>query len=52
MEALEMVLATCEAGLRAQLGSPTADPERAQSVVARTPADILFRRGFGLTNPR
>ena len=49
MEALETVLRTCEAGMRAQLAAATEEvtPERALAVLARTPADALFRRGFG-----
>jgi hypothetical protein len=46
MEALELVLATCEAGLRAQLAATEAAPEQALALLARTPADTLFRRGF------
>jgi hypothetical protein len=46
VEALETVLATCEAGLRTELGSASATAERALAVLALTPADALFRRGF------
>ncbi|HLK88552.1 MAG TPA: DUF6178 family protein [Polyangia bacterium] len=46
VEALETVLATCEAGLRDELGSAPQTAERALAVLARTPADTLFRRGF------
>jgi hypothetical protein len=45
-EALEMVLRTCEAGMRAQLTAGPAKPEQALAVLAKTPADTLFRRGF------
>lgn len=45
-EALEMVLRTCEAGMQAQVGAGQVKPERALSVLAQTPADLLFRRGF------
>jgi len=45
VEALEKVLATCEAGLRAQLG-PGSDASEAAAVLRRSPADILFRRGL------
>jgi hypothetical protein len=46
VEALETVLATCEAGLRAELGPASATAEEALAVLARVPADALFRRGF------
>jgi hypothetical protein len=46
MEALELVLRTCEAGMRAQIGAEEATPPRALAVLAVTPADTLFRRGF------
>jgi hypothetical protein len=46
-EALEVVLRTCEAGMRTLLPAGTApDHEQALSVLARTHADLLFRRGF------
>jgi hypothetical protein len=48
-EALELVLRTCEAGLRALLlasATPAPEHERALAVLAETPADLLFRRGF------
>jgi len=43
VEALEMVLQTCEAGMRTLFA---ASPEDALEVLSRTPADVLFRRGF------
>jgi hypothetical protein len=46
VEALEVVLETCEAGLRAELGAAPATRQRALAVLAVTPADALFRRGF------
>jgi hypothetical protein len=46
VEALELVLRTCEAGIRTQLGVDPAQPEQALAVLAETPADTLFRRGF------
>jgi hypothetical protein len=46
MEALEMVLETCEAGMRTQLEAGRVLPDQALAVLARTPADTLFRRGF------
>jgi len=46
VEALETVLRTCEAGVRAQLAPGPATSEAALAVLAGTPADILFRRGF------
>jgi hypothetical protein len=45
-EALELVLRTCEAGLRAQLTAKPPTPDQALGVLVRTPADALFRRGF------
>jgi hypothetical protein len=47
-EALEIVLPTCEAGMRTMLSTGAATPEREQAlaVLARTPTDLLFRRGF------
>jgi hypothetical protein len=45
-DALEMVLKTCEAGLRAQLAPAPITPAAALSVLGRTPADALFRSGF------
>jgi len=45
VEALELVLKTCEAGMRAQLGAATTAAQ-ALAVLAQTPADALFRRGF------
>jgi len=45
-EALELVLKTCEAGVRAHLGASAIMPEQALAVLAQTPADALFRRGF------
>jgi hypothetical protein len=47
VEALETVLQTCEAAMRTQLASGRATPEEAIAVLARTPADVLFRRGLG-----
>jgi hypothetical protein len=46
MEALEMVLKTCETGLRAQLGTTPATAAHALTALAKTPADTLFRRGL------
>jgi hypothetical protein len=46
VEALETVLRTCEAGMRTQLAAGGVNPERALTLLARTPADTLFRRGF------
>jgi hypothetical protein len=45
-EALEMVLKTCEAGMRARCGAERVTPERAREVLAETPVDVLFRRGY------
>jgi hypothetical protein len=46
MEALEVVLKTCEAGMKAELAAGRTDAERALAVLEHTPADTLFRRGF------
>ena len=46
VEALETVLRTCEAGLRAQLGPGRATAPQALALLMRAPADNLFRRGF------
>jgi hypothetical protein len=46
VEALEMVLRTCEAALQAQVGAGRITAEQALQVLVRTPADTLFRRGF------
>lgn len=45
-EALELVLKTCEAGIRAHLGAGVVTPEQALAVLGQTSADTLFRRGF------
>jgi hypothetical protein len=49
MEALQRVLRACEAGLRAHFETKTIARADALSLVARTPADQLFRRGFSAT---
>jgi len=46
VEALETVLKTCEAGMRALLAAGGVNHERALTLLARAPADTLFRRGF------
>jgi hypothetical protein len=51
LEALELVLETCEAGMRAQLAATQAEPEQALAVLVRNPADTLFRRGFPDVRP-
>ena len=43
---LGKVLETCEAGMRTKLGAGRATPAEALAVLAGTPADALFRRGF------
>ncbi len=48
VEALEMVLRTCEAGIRDRLGAGRIDREQALAALVGAPADLLFRRGFGL----
>lgn len=45
-EAMEAVLMTCEAGMRAQLGATSLTAAQALAVLTETPADVLFRRGF------
>jgi hypothetical protein len=45
-EAMEVVLKTCEAGMRARLGAGQVKGETACAVLEATPADLLFRRGF------
>ena len=45
-EAMEVVLETCEAGLRAQLGAVRVTRDQALIALMQTPADALFRRGF------
>jgi hypothetical protein len=45
-EAMEVVLETCEAGLRARLGTGRVTPDQALAALEQTPADVLFRRGF------
>jgi hypothetical protein len=47
-EALETVLRTCDAGMRAQLPPGRVTPEQALALLVQTPADALFRRGFQL----
>jgi hypothetical protein len=51
-EALEMVLKTCEAGLRTHLPAGSPERERALAALVRTPADILFRQGRADTSRR
>ena len=46
VEALEMVFATCEAGMKAQAGAATLTAEQALATLIQWPADALFRRGF------
>ena len=46
VEALEMVLRTCEAGVRTQLGAERVTRAQALTVLVRTSADKLFREGF------
>jgi len=45
-EALELVLRTCEAGMRAEVGGARVTAAQALAVLERTAADALFRRGF------
>jgi hypothetical protein len=45
-EAMELVLKTCEAGLRAHRAPTPLTPQQALAQLERTPADVLFRRGF------
>jgi hypothetical protein len=46
VEALDKVLATCDAGMRTQVAAKRVTPEEALRVLAKTPADALFRQGF------
>jgi len=46
-EAMDLVLKTCEAGMRARLVQGPVTPEQALELLARIPADVLFRWGFG-----
>ena len=46
VEALETVLKTCEAGMRAQLCAGRVTAGEALAVLVKTPGDALFRRGF------
>jgi hypothetical protein len=46
MEALELVLRTCEAGLQSPRAPAPVTPEQALATLTQTPADLLFRRGF------
>ncbi|HVY39815.1 MAG TPA: DUF6178 family protein [Polyangia bacterium] len=52
VEAMEAVLVTCEAGLRATLAVETPTAEQALETVRQTPADTLFRRGFRDATPQ
>jgi hypothetical protein len=45
VEAMETVLRTCEAGMRAALAATVVSPEEALAVLVGTPADLLFRKG-------
>jgi hypothetical protein len=45
-EAMEVVLKTCEAGMRARLGSTDVTPQQACALLEETSADLLFRAGF------
>jgi Family of unknown function (DUF6178) len=49
IEALELVLRTCDAGLAARLPPGQIDRQQALAVLTATPADALFRRGFRAT---
>ena len=52
VEALEMVLQTCEVGMtRMQLTAKRVTRDQALAMLVRTPADTLFRRGFGAPDP-
>jgi len=41
-----VVLKTCEAGLRAQVGTARVNAHQALALLLTTPADVLFRRGY------
>jgi len=49
VEALELVLETCEAGMKvkAPLASTSVTSEQALATLIQWPADVLFRHGFG-----
>jgi hypothetical protein len=51
VEALEIVLETCEAGMRTQLPAGSVKPADALAVLVQTPADALFRRGSQKRRP-
>jgi hypothetical protein len=42
---MEVVLKTCEAGMRARLTTERPTPDQALAVLVAAPADVLFRRG-------
>jgi hypothetical protein len=48
LEALETVLKTCDAGLRAHFQTKTIKRDQALSVLRQIPADRLFRKGFAI----
>ncbi|HSS39126.1 MAG TPA: hypothetical protein VLT58_10185, partial [Polyangia bacterium] len=50
VEAMEVVLRACEAGIRTTLAVEQVTPEQALATLAQTPADTLFRRGFRATS--
>ena len=53
VEALEMVLRTCEAGhARDRVAVERVTPEQALATLQTTPPDTLFRRGFPDANRR
>ena len=45
-EAMDLVLKTCDAGVREQLAATRVTPDQALAVLRQTPADTLFRLGF------
>jgi hypothetical protein len=52
VEALEMVLRTCERGMRTQLAPGPVEAPQALAALVRTPADTLFRWGYRTPGPK
>lgn len=50
VEALEKVLTTCDAGMRARLGDRAPTQDDAVAVLVQSSADVLFRRGLRATD--
>jgi hypothetical protein len=52
VEALEMVLRTCELGMRTQFAPGPVEAPQALAALVRTPADTLFRWGYRTPGPK